>query len=69
MCVEEWDMTIGIVRKQQRERKLSINMESGLKPMEAFLGLSIEQKPRIMIALCQAEEVKNNAATHAGGDG
>ena len=58
MRVEEWDMTIGIVRKQQRERKLSINMKSGLKPMEAFLGLSTEQKPRIMTTLCQAEEVK-----------
>ena len=60
MCVEEWDMTIGIVRKQQRERKLSINMESGLKPMEAILGLSIEQKPRIMTTLCQVEEVKKH---------
>ena len=60
MCVEEWDMTIGIVCKQQRERKLSINMGSGLKPMEVLLGLSIEQKPRIMTVAA--------ADTHIGGD-
>lgn len=58
MSVEEWGMIIGTVHKLQKGRKLSINIRSGLKPMEIIVGLNIKEKPGRMIVLCQMVEVK-----------